>query len=266
MHDTQWLCVSVHDVAPATWRACERVIDAVREVAAIPLTLLVVPAYHGRCSALAQGFEQAMSEQRSRGNELALHGYFHRDCGAPVSIADWYRRRVYTVGEGEFAALNQRECAERLLLGRRWFQANGWPLAGFVPPAWLLCDDAWKALREVPELEYVTTRQCIHLLRLDLALRAPCLAFSVRNSWRRAASLAWCKVAHQRARPPVVRLALHPHDAEFPALRRAWQRELERLLRTRTAVTKRDFVAAWSQERQRLAVPERQTATLALNG
>lgn len=265
MRDGAWLCVSVHDVAPATWPDCERVIAAVREVADIPLTLLVVPAYHGCCSALARGFEQTMSEQLARGHELALHGYFHRDCGAPVSIADWYRRRVYTVGEGEFAALNERECAERLLLGRRWFHANGWPLAGFVPPAWLLCEEAWKALRQIHELQYVTTRQCIHMLQLDLALRAPCLAFSVRNPWRRAASLAWCKLAHHRMRPPLVRLALHPHDAQFPALRRAWQRELERLLRARTAVTKRDFVEAWSHGCETLAVRERHASTLVLS-
>jgi predicted deacetylase len=249
MRDAEWLCVSVHDVAPATWAACERVIDAVREVADVPLTLLVVPAYHGRCSALAHGFERTMSEQLARGHELALHGYFHRDCGTPDSIADWYRRRVYTAGEGEFAALSERECAERLLLGQRWFRANDWPLAGFVPPAWLLCDGAWKALRQNAELQYVTTRRCIHLLRLDLTLSAPCLAFSVRNTWRRAASLVWCSAALRHERAPVVRLALHPYDAEFPALRRAWQRELELLLQTRIAVTKREFVAAWSRSR-----------------
>jgi predicted deacetylase len=246
MRDNGWLCVSVHDVAPATWAACEHVLAAVREVADIPVTLLVVPAYHGRCSALAPGFEAAMSEQLARGHELALHGYFHQDCGAPVSMADWVRRRVYTAGEGEFCALNRRECAERLLLGQRWFMANDWPLAGFVPPAWLLNEEAWQALRQFPDLQYVTTRDRIHLLRLGVALPAPCLALSVRGSWRRALSLAWSSVALRRAPAPVVRIALHPRDAEFPAIRRAWQRELSRLLQSRTPVTKQGFVAAWS--------------------
>jgi hypothetical protein len=247
MRETGWVCVSVHDVAPATWPACQRVLAAVQEVADVPVTLLVVPAYHGRCSALAPGFEAAMSAQHVQGHELALHGYFHRDCGSPESTADWLRRRVYTAGEGEFCALNRRECAERLLLGQRWFLANGWPLAGFVPPAWLLNDEAWKALRQFPDLQYVTTRNRIHLLQLGASLPAPCLTLSVRSSWRRALSLAWSSVALRRAPAAVVRLALHPLDAEFPAIRRAWQRELYRLLQTRTAVTKQGFVAAWSR-------------------
>lgn len=247
MSENGWLCVSVHDVAPETWPACERVLAAVREVADIPLTLLVVPAYHGRCSALAPGFEAAMSAQLALGHELVLHGYFHLDCGSPASMADWVRRRVFTVGEGEFCALNQSECAERLLLGQRWFMANGWPLTGFVPPAWLLNDEAWKALMQFPDLQYVTTRNRIHLLRLGQSLRAPCLALSVRSSWRRAFSRAWTGVALRRPQAPVVRLALHPLDADFPALRRAWQTELSRLLRTRTAVTKQGFVTAWAR-------------------
>ena len=76
MPESRHLCVSVHDVAPATWRSCQRVLAAVREVAEIPVTLLVVPAYHGQCSALAPGFESAMTDQLAQGHELALHGYF----------------------------------------------------------------------------------------------------------------------------------------------------------------------------------------------
>jgi hypothetical protein len=188
MADTAWVCVSLHDVAPATWPACQQVLSAVKDVANVPLTLLVVPAYHGQCSALAPTFEAQMSEQLNCGHELALHGYFHQDSGLPASMADWLRRRIYTAGEGEFCALSQRESAERLLLGRRWFVANGWPLAGFVPPAWLLSDEAWKALRQFPDLQYVTTRSHIHLLRSGVSLRAPCLTFSVRTPGLRALS------------------------------------------------------------------------------
>ena len=42
------LCVSIHDVAPATWELCAKLFDAIRDVADIPVTLLVVPAYHHR--------------------------------------------------------------------------------------------------------------------------------------------------------------------------------------------------------------------------
>ena len=40
------LAVVLHDVAPATQRACERTIAAIHQVAPIPITLLAVPRYH----------------------------------------------------------------------------------------------------------------------------------------------------------------------------------------------------------------------------
>ena len=125
----RWLCVSLHDVAPSTWGHCQRVLDAVREVADVPVTLLVVPAHHGQCSARPE-FEQAMSAQLAAGHELALHGYFHVDREVPSDVVDWFRRRVYTAGEGEFCALSAAEAAERLTLGRGGVEANGWAQPG----------------------------------------------------------------------------------------------------------------------------------------
>ena len=242
MPDTRFLCVSLHDVAPATWRSCQQVLTAVREVADIPLTLLVVPAHWGRCSALVPGFESAMTDQLTQGRELALHGYFHRDLGAPCSTVDWLRRRVYCAGEGEFAALTEQEAAERLLLGQRWFRANRWPLSGFVAPAWLLGPGSWKAMRRAADIEYVTTFTHIHALHTGQSLRAPCLTFSARAAWRRALSRARAGMAWRHCPAPQVRLALHPRDAAYPALRRTWQHRLADLLAEREAVRKVDFV------------------------
>jgi predicted deacetylase len=42
-YPTRRLCVSIHDVAPATWTECRTLLEAVAAVADIPLTLLVVP-------------------------------------------------------------------------------------------------------------------------------------------------------------------------------------------------------------------------------
>ena len=249
MRERLHLCVSLHDVAPATWLSCQRVLAAVREVADVPVTLLVVPAYFGQCSALAPGFVDAMSEQLALGHELALHGYFHQDLGTPVSALDWLRRRVYTAGEGEFWDLGESEAFERLLLGHRWFRANGWPLAGFVPPAWLLGSGAWKAVHAFPAIRYVTTFSHIHAMQTGISLHAPCLTFSVRAPWRRALSLVWSNLALRRCRAPVVRLALHPRDAAYTAIRRAWQGRLESLLRERDAVTKADFVTRFMPQR-----------------
>lgn len=236
--DGRWLCVSVHDVAPATWDACRRVLHAVREVADVPLTLLVVPVYHGEPAALDRAFTGELSRLAERGHELALHGYYHRDGGTPCSPVDWLKRRVYTAGEGEFCALAEAEAAERLLLGMRWFDAEGWPLAGFVPPAWLLGEGAWRALLAASRLRYVTTFDRLHLLRQRASISAPCLTFSTRSALRRAAARAWAASARRGCADTVLRLSLHPHDADYPALRRAWQRRLAELLRRRVPLTK----------------------------
>lgn len=253
--ETRWLLVSLHDVAAVTWPQCQRVLAAISEVADVPLTLLLVPAYHGHCSA-QPAFEAEISRLAARGHELALHGYFHTDGQLPDGWVDWFRRRVYTAGEGEFAALSQREAAERLFLGRRWFAANGWALAGFVPPAWLMGPGAWQALRADGRFEYTSTLGGLHLLRQGRMLPAPACTYSVRSGWRRAMSLAF----NGTLRPlldqaPVMRLALHPHDADHPRIRRSWQAQLERLLRHRRPSTKAALVRVVSERPVTLHAP-----------
>lgn len=245
----RWLAVSVHDVAPATWERCQRVLAAVREVADIPVTLLVVPAYHGQCSAQPD-FEAQLTARLAAGDELALHGYFHCDPQSPCGLVDWVRRRVYTV-EGEFAALCEREATERIHLGQRWFAANRWPLAGFVAPAWLLGIGAWTALRANRDLLYTSTLTRLHLLPAVASLRAPCLTYSTGAAWRRAGSRLWNpSLAHASASMPLVRVGLHPGDADDSAVRRSWQRCLGRLLEDRHAVTKAEFARAWAASLQ----------------
>ena len=73
------------------------------------------------------------------------------------------RRRVYTRGEGEFWALSEREATRRIEAGIAWFREHGWPLAGFVAPAWLLGPGAWQALA-TQRFEYTATlRELVHL-------------------------------------------------------------------------------------------------------
>jgi uncharacterized protein len=241
----RWLCVSLHDVAPATWASCQRVLSAIREVAEIPLTLLVVPAYHGQCSAQRE-FEEAITTELLAGHELALHGYFHLDPQVPSDVIDWVRRRIYTAGEGEFCGLSEEEARERLTLGARWFAARGWPLSGFVAPAWLLGSGAWKALRTQNQLQYTSTLTQLIALPELRPIPAPCLTYSVRSAWRRPTSIVWNTLLSRiTENAPVLRLGLHPNDAESLSVRRSWQRLLERALTDRTPATKADFMRQW---------------------
>src|SRR5205085_8224876 len=127
------LCVVIHDVADATLAGCERVIDAVHEVAPVPLTFLAVPRYH-RCEP-TRALEQWLSLRHAQGDELALHGWLHLDDGTPRGIVDRVRREVYTRREGEFWALDEVEAGARLDAGRAWFASHGSPLAGVVATA-----------------------------------------------------------------------------------------------------------------------------------
>ncbi|MCS0584590.1 polysaccharide deacetylase family protein [Massilia pinisoli] len=161
--DAQMLCVSIHDVAPATWTDCLRLVEAVRAVADVPLTWLVVPHYHFRPEQ-SPGMEACLNVALERGDELALHGYSHLDTeAAGGGLRSRFLRNVYTRREGEFAALTEAEARRRLELGLEWFAARGWTPTGFVPPAWLLGEGAWRALRDAP-FDYTTTFSHFHCL------------------------------------------------------------------------------------------------------
>ncbi len=238
------LCVSIHDVAPATWPDCLRLWQAVRAVADIPVTWLVVPHYHARRAGRdASHFESALDGLLATGHELALHGYTHLDRG-PLAQGPGqaWLRQVYTRREGEFAALGEAAAARRLALGQAWFALRGWPLHGFVAPAWLLSDGTWAALR-ASSLRYTTTLAHFHWLRAPGgALRAPALVYAARN-WpgRILSKWAVAALAASQARAPLVRLCLHPRDAHHPALLAHLQVMLDHMLQVRLARTKYVF-------------------------
>jgi predicted deacetylase len=241
------LCVSIHDVAPATWPDCLRLVQAIRVVADIPLTWLVVPRYHFRPER-SGAMEACLDAALGRGDELALHGYSHLDTEANGGgLRARFLRNVYTRREGEFAALSRDEARRRLDLGLEWFRERGWTPSGFVPPAWLLGEGAWQALREAP-FAYTTTFSHFHVLGngnggADGAgvkpLLSPSMVYAARNrSGRWLSPRVADATAAMLADSPLVRFSLHPPDARYPELVRHTQQVLERLLARRTAVTK----------------------------
>lgn len=235
--------VVIHDVAPVNWAACQRVLAAVREVADVPTTLLTVPRFHMQPS--DQRFEDELTSLMTQGHELALHGYVHLDQGKPRGWRDHLWRRVYTNGEGEFHALGKAEATLRLRAGLRWFARRSWPVHGFVAPAWLLSQGTWEALWELP-LRYTATLSSVYALADRSRLRSSALAFSTRSLLRRMASVPrneW--VAWQWCDQPLVRLELHPHDADHAVIRRLWTRELAKLVQLREVLTLADAVEAF---------------------
>ena len=236
------LCVSIHDVAPRTLGACREIADALARVdPSIPLTLLVVPRYHGDRE-LPPAFSDWIGERLARGDELALHGFTHRDdASASHGLRSHVRRRIYTAGEGEFAALTRDEARSRIVRGRAWFEERGWPLHGFVAPAWLMSPGTWDAIGDFDFL-YTTTLSRFHVLKPRGSLHAPAVVYSARSAWRRLASRGWnASLAMASRAAPVVRVGLHPADAAHPALLRHALHITRRLAERREAMTKSEL-------------------------
>lgn len=255
------LCVSIHDVSPATWPECLHLLHAVRAVADIPLSWLVVPRYHGS-PARSYPYERKLADMAGQGHELVLHGYTHSD-DAPLrmSLLDCAARTLYSRREGEFAALDCREACERIEQGLAWFGERGWPVEGFVAPAWLMSKEARAALTKYP-FEYTTSYTHFHGLRSGRVLFAPSLVYAARNGAGRLLSRpAAAMLARLMRDAPLVRLALHPADAHHPVLVRHAQDLIGTLLIERTALTKAAFarnIAAWPAAPITSTVPSNQ--------
>ncbi|MCY0108496.1 polysaccharide deacetylase family protein [Pseudomonas monsensis] len=239
----------LHDVAPQTWADYQAFVEAVDAMGDVPMTWLVVPDFHRR-NALDPhpGFCRLLSERVARGDELALHGYFHDDQEpGPSTPRDWFMRRLYT-HEGEFYQLPHEAALARLRAGIATFQRHDWPLHGFVAPAWLMSDGTRQALRELP-LSYTSDPQHLYRLPDFTPIAAPGLVWSARSAWRRGVSKIVSAQREQRWRQaPVIRLGLHPVDMRHPFSRDYWLHTLERLLAEgRVPMTKIDWL---TQQRQ----------------
>jgi predicted deacetylase len=245
----------LHDVAPSTWADYQAFVEAVDALGNVPLTWLVVPDFH-RHEALDDhpAFCRMLDKRVARGDELALHGYFHEDQEpAPTTPRDWFMRRVYT-HEGEFYRLSREAALARVRAGIEVFQRHDWPLHGFVAPAWLMSDGTRQALRELP-LSYTSDPQHLYRLPDFTAIEAPGLVWSARSAWRRGLSKLVSEQRQQRWRQaPVIRLGLHPVDMRHGFSRDYWLHTLERLLAEgRKPMTKINWLARQRGQREHAA-------------
>ncbi|MFJ4067491.1 DUF2334 domain-containing protein [Pseudomonas sp. NPDC089996] len=244
------LMLVLHDIAPETWPDYQPFVQAVDEMGNVPMTWLVVPDFH-HCNPLTRSptFCRLLDRRLARGDELALHGFYHADDGpAPRSLGEYFMRRIYT-HEGEFYALDQAQALRRLEQGLALFDRQGWPVAGFVAPAWLMSQGTRQALSQLP-LRYTSTPQHLYRLPDFTAYQAPGLVWSARSAWRRGLSRVICDWQCRSLRSAeTLRLGLHPVDMRHRSSRNYWLRTLENLLlQGREPLTK----SAWL-ERQVIA-------------
>ena len=239
---TRAFSVVLHDVAPQTWPLFREFVSRLDALARVPLTLLVVPDFHGQGKlSRFPAFVSAMEQRLVRGDEVVMHGYYHADEGPrPRTPAEYFMRRIYT-HEGELYRLPEAQVRARLAQGCELFQQLGWPVQGFVAPAWLLGAPAKRALAEFP-FRYTSTLNGLLRLPEFAPLPAPSLVWSARSAWRRLLSRHWNqRRLRNHAEAPLLRLGLHPVDMVHDSATRFWFKTLRALLDVREPMTK----SAW---------------------
>lgn len=239
--EPRYIAVALHDVSPATWPQCQRLLELIAAVGpSVPVSLLVVPDYHARGAIERQPEWRSLIDARlARGDEVLLHGWRHLDDSPdPRTPLAWLARRVFTHREAEFAALPVRLAAQRIEKGLHVFRRCGWRPRGFVAPAWQLGPGARLVLTDYP-FDYTSTLRHLYQLPDWTALAAWNIGASVRTPWRRWLSRRWMSMLEAAtADDPIIRLGLHPADADHEPVVQALRAVLERLLATRRPVTK----------------------------
>ena len=242
--DRESLIVSVHDVAPATRQAVEKIIEALAHRGVPACSLLVIPNYHHRGSSTDdRDFVRWLKDLEANGHEIVIHGYFHeRPRRKTESLRQKFLTRLYTGDEGEFYDLDYDEAFRRITRAREDFAAAGLTPRGFIAPAWLLSPAAERAAAAA-EMEYTTRLTGVRDLRSGNDFPARTLVYSVRSDWRRAASLVWnAALCQHLASAPLARVSIHPRDYEHPQIWRQLLRLTDRLRKDRTSTTYRDWI------------------------
>ena len=243
--DREALVVSVHDIAPATRAASEKIVAELSQHRVSVCSLLVVPNYHHRGSSMEdRGFVRWLQDLEAQGHEIVIHGYFHeRPRREGENLTQKFFTRLYTNDEGEFYDLVYDEAFRRITRARDEFARAGLTPRGFIAPAWLLGPAAERAAAEA-EMEYTTRLTGVRDLRSGDNFPARTLVYSVRSSWRRVASLAWnSALVSQLVGARLARVSIHPPDRDHPEI---WQQVLrltDRLVENRMPTTYRDWVA-----------------------
>ena len=207
-------------------------------------TLLVVPDFHGG-HPLGGSPETVrwLRAQIAAGDEVALHGFFHRQQGPIAGRLDRLRAALLTAGEGECLAQPAGERGRLLSEGKQLLEDQlGAAVSGFVAPAWLEPAGFEADLGRAGFRWHETSMWVARRHGGDdggtwgwRRQRGPVIGFATRSRPRLFASLAWARMlapaiataAGLGAMP--ARVALHPADLGSPAVQRQLQRVLRRL-------------------------------------
>lgn len=239
------LCVSLHDVCPATAPDCRAVLRHLDQLGIRRRSLLVIPNRAGGAADDDAAFAAWLREQAAAGDEIVLHGWRHGrapEHPAPRGPARWVDA-LLARGAGEFYAVDQALAAAWIDDGLARLRRIGLRPVGFVAPAWLYSPGAARAVGEAG-FGYLTTH-----LRLRAADGRSWWSFGISNRPGPLAGDLAARLVNElllllHAPLPLVRIAFHPADLEGRAPFRHTLSLLRRLLAAgRLPVTYADLVA-----------------------
>lgn len=251
------LCISLHDVAPATLADCARTLAFLDDIQLGPVSLLVIPDFHGTGRVdRDRRFISFIESRILRGDEIVLHGYRHDESAPPGrGLRAWLARRMGTDQRAEFSSLRFDAARTRLLHGLAVLRSAGWQPSGFVAPDWRLSTGTCDALEDLP-LRYFSTRDAVILLGSQQWITAPTVTLDVPAAWGRAS--AWCRMrvlSRLRATNPILRVALYPTDQRDPSFERFW-RSLRLQIDDRLVITEEQLVSRLTRRANAMPLPD----------
>lgn len=230
--------VSLHDLAPHSEAVCGEILRQLKALGVERTTLLATPQWHGgdRIDRHPE-FLEWLRERERDGHEICLHGFTHKAESIRGGAVAQTIGRIYTASEGEFYQISYDEAQRRVREGLELLRNAGLRVQGFVAPAWLLSEAGLKALVD-EGLVYTNEVQHFSLLQPFKRVFAPTLVFSSRSGWRRWTSIRWVKLWERVNRNrPVIRLAIHPGDCQYSAIRETILHLAEHLRKNRDPFT-----------------------------
>ncbi|MDD5350846.1 MAG: DUF2334 domain-containing protein, partial [Chthoniobacteraceae bacterium] len=233
------LVVSIHDVSPLTREATSAMLAELRELGVSRVTLLVVPDHHRKGHLLDHPeFCAWLRERVTLGDEVAIHGYYHRrDQRAGETLREKLTTRYYTAGEGEFYDIAGADALRIISQARQEFRKAGLEPEGFVAPAWLLSEGADRALQRLG-LTYTTRIGGIFDYATGVRHASQSLVWSSRSWWRRILSRMWNAYLFRRLRRRnLLRIGIHPPDRQHRAIWGQIKTLISKALKDRNAAT-----------------------------
>jgi uncharacterized protein len=240
------LVVSVHGIAPRNLSVVRRMRDDLARWGADSVTLLAIPNYHGEdFLGRAPDTVDWLRRCAGAGDEVAVHGYYHRERRAIPISAPLRRLRSRLLGhrQAEYLSLDARE--QRRLLERGKILVEdllGQEVRGFVAPAWQEPGTLRAALADTGFCWH-ETGLCLEALPRGRRLRSPVIGFATGGRVRLAASLLLARglepvadIAATLGLAPI-RLALGPKEAGNPQVMTVVERLVRRLSDRHPAVT-----------------------------